>query len=186
MPNWTGLILTQKGRALQAKVEAGATLNFTKMKTGSGVIPAGQQLESLNDLVAPEQNLGIASTTTTEDGYCQISSVISNAGLETGYYAKELGIFATDPNLGEILYAITTDSAADYFPAEGGATVVSQEFSVFVAISNASTVTVQIDSTALATVGYVQTAISTALKNYVKVVDQLGDIDNGIKIELIE
>lgn len=186
MPNWTGLILTQKGRQLQAKVEAGATLNFTKMKTGSGVIPVGQQLENLNDLVTPEQNLGIASTTPTEDGYCQISSVISNTGLELGYYVKELGIFANDPDLGEILYAVTADSAPDYLPAEGGATVVSQEFAVFIAISNAASVTVVIDSASLATVGYVQNAISTGLKNYVKVVDQLGDIDNGIKIELLE
>ena len=39
MPNWSGLILTQQGRQLQAKVEAGTKLVITKLKLGSGVLP---------------------------------------------------------------------------------------------------------------------------------------------------
>ena len=54
MANWNGWILTKKGRALQAKVETGIELNITKMKLGSGVLPEGQNLEELTDLVKPE------------------------------------------------------------------------------------------------------------------------------------
>lgn len=60
------MILTNKGRVLQAKVEAGETLSLTKLKLGSGIIGEGQSLEALTDLVSPEQNLGIAEKTALE------------------------------------------------------------------------------------------------------------------------
>lgn len=166
MPNWNGLIITKKGRDLQAKVEAGKTaLNLTKMKIGSGTLPTGQQLENLTDLVEPKQNIGIALKEVMEDGLCRISATITNSELDTGYYVKELGVFAQDPDNGEILYAITADTAPDYLPAKGGATVVSQEFAVYIAIGNASEITAKIDPTALATMGYVQSSIDTHNKD---------------------
>ena len=56
MSNWSGFVLTKKGQQLLAKVEAGETLlNITKMKTGDGVLPVGQALEDLTDLVSPKQ-----------------------------------------------------------------------------------------------------------------------------------
>ena len=166
MPNWNGLIITKKGRDLQAKVEAGKTaLNLTKMKIGSGTLPTGQQLENLTDLVEPKQNIGIALKEVTENGLCRISATITNSELNIGYYVKELGVFAQDPDNGEILYAITADTAPDYLPAKGGATVVSQEFAVYIAIGNATDITAKIDPTALATMGYVQSNIDTHNKD---------------------
>ena len=74
---------------------------------------------------------------------------------------RELGVFANDPDDGEILYAVTSDSAPDYLPPEGGSTAVSQEFAVYISASNASDVKVSIDPGALATMGYVQLSINT-------------------------
>ena len=161
MPNWNGLIITKKGRDLQAKVEAGKTaLNLTKIKIGAGTVPPNKQLEDLTDLVAPKQNVGIALKEVLADGQCRISATITNNGVNQGFYVKELGVFAQDPNVGEILYAVTNDSAPDYLPAQGGATVVSQEFAIHIAIGNASNITVKIDPTSLATMGYVKSSIS--------------------------
>lgn len=159
MPNWSGLILTQQGRQLQAKVEAGTKLVITKLKLGSGVLPEGKQMEELRDLVTPKQNVGIATIEVQNDGTCKLSATISNTGLAAGYYVRELGVFATDPDKGEILYLVANDSAPDYLLAEGGATVVSQEFAVYVSASNTDNVVAQIDAGALATMGYVQLSI---------------------------
>ena len=159
MPNWSGLILTQQGRQLQAKVEAGTKLVITKLKLGSGVLPEGKQMEELRDLVTPKQNVGIATIEAQNDGTCKLSATISNIGLQAGYYVRELGVFATDPDKGEILYLVAHDSAPDYLPAEGGATVVSQEFAVYVSASNTDNVVAQIDAGALATMGYVQLSV---------------------------
>ena len=64
-------------------------------------------------------------------------------------------MFAQDLDDGEILYAITTDSAPDYLPPEGGSTVISQEFSVYITISNVDNIKAKIDPGALATMKYV-------------------------------
>ena len=164
MPNWSGLILTKQGRELQAKVEAGTQLALTKFKLGSGVLPSGKQLEELTDLVAPEQNVGIATIEALDDGTCRVSATISNVGLEVGYNVRELGVYATDPDKGEILYLVATDSAPDYLPAAGGATAVSQEFAVYVSANNTENVVAKIDAGALATMGYVQLLFDKQLK----------------------
>jgi hypothetical protein len=39
---------------LQAKVQVGATLTFTKIKVGDGLLETGATLESLVDLKAPK------------------------------------------------------------------------------------------------------------------------------------
>lgn len=158
MANWNGLVMTDKGIALQSKVQAGEVLNITKMKLGSGTLPAETDIRKLTDLIKPEQNLGIGGREPNGD-YCKISATISNVGLEAGYYVRELGVFAQDPDDGEILYAYTTDGAPDYLPAEGGSTVISQEFSVNIAVSDTDKINVEIDPGALATMGYVQLQI---------------------------
>lgn len=158
MANWNGLQLTNKGIALQAKVQAGTQLHITKLKLGSGVVPSGTDVKTLTDLIAPEQNLGIGGKEAVDD-YCKISSTISNTGLDAGYYVRELGVFAQDPDDGEILYMYTTDGAPDYLPAGGGSTVISQEFSVMIAVDDTDNIVVDIDPAALATMGYVQLQI---------------------------
>lgn len=159
MANWNGLVMTDKGIALQSKVQAGEVLNITKLKLGSGTLPAETDIRKLTDLIKPEQNLGIGGREPNGD-YCKISATISNVGLEAGYYVRELGVFAQDPDDGEILYAYTTDGAPDYLPAEGGSTVISQEFSVNIAVSDTEQINVEIDPGALATMGYVQLQIN--------------------------
>lgn len=182
MPNWSGLVLTKQGRQLQAKVEAGTKLAITKLKLGCGVLPESKQLEELTDLVEPKQNVGIATIEAQENGMCKVSATISNASLPAGYYVRELGVFATDPDKGEILYLVATDSAPDYLPAEGGATVVSQEFAVYVSANNTDNVVAEIDAGALATMGYV----NVMLHQYLQILDQGADISaqSGLILEL--
>ena len=158
MANWNGLQLTNKGIALQAKVQAGEELVITKLKLGSGIVSGGTDIKTLNDLIEPEQNLGIGAKEAVDD-YCKISSTITNTDLEAGYYVRELGVFAQDPDVGEILYMYTTDGAPDYLPAGGGSTAISQEFSVMIAVNDTDNVSVVINDDALATMGYVQLQI---------------------------
>ena len=70
MANWSGIILTDRGRALQAKVETGVSLNITKFKLGDGI--ASGALESLLDLVHPLQTVGIGSVKAL-GGMCEIT-----------------------------------------------------------------------------------------------------------------
>lgn len=161
MANWNGLILTDAGRELQAKVEAGQTLlTFTKMKLGNGVLAEGQSLETLKDLISPKQIIGINTCMPHKNGLCTVNGVIINTGLSIGYELRELGLYALSPDGGnDILYAVTTDNHPDYLHPEGGATIVSEEFNLNIAISNTDKVTAVINLSGLATIGNINTLI---------------------------
>ena len=123
MADWSGAIMTKQGRALEAKVTAGiCKLELTKLKVGDG---EPHEIESMTDLAAPKLDIGISSISPTDAGICDIEGVITNAELEKGFYMRELGIYATDPEEGEILYAVATDSHADYLQAKGSSTTLS-------------------------------------------------------------
>lgn len=181
MANWNGLQLTTKGIALQAKVEAGEPLVITKLKLGSGTLSELTNIKDLTDLIEPKQNLGITSKEFTAE-YCKIKAILSNAQLDVGYYVRELGIFAKDPQDGEILYMYTTDGAPDYLPAKGGSVAISQEFCVNIAISDTDNIKIEVDGNGLVTVGDVKLIV----QEYTKIIEKGEDISSksSIKVEV--
>ena len=149
MADWSGAIMTKQGRALEAKVTAGrCKLELTKLKVGDG---ESLDLERMTDLISPKLDIGISSLLPSDAGICDIEGVITNAELEKGFYMRELGIYATDPEEGEILYAVATDSHADYLQAKGSSTTLSVGLHVQVVITNADSVTAIIDPKGLMT-----------------------------------
>lgn len=151
MPNWANLMLTKKGKALQAKAVAGELLTITKMKLGSGTIPDGVSPEDLNDLIQPKQILGLTAIE-AKGNLAKIQSVITNVDLSEGYYIRECGVFAQDPDEGEIMYAIMTDTSPDFLPPIGGSIVISEEFSINVVTENMANITAIIDHEGIVTV----------------------------------
>lgn len=164
MSNWGKPVLTKQGLKLQAKVDAGNSMQLTKCRLGSGTIGSGQQLEDLTELVAPVQTLPIASVTYSDDSHaCIISAVTDNSTVTTSYYLREFGIYAKDPDDGEILYAVASDSEPDFIPAKGTSTVISQEIGVALTFANASNVTAAVNTSATATISYVNTYVTNAV-----------------------
>lgn len=164
MSNWGKPVLTKQGLKLQAKVDAGNAMQLTKCRLGSGMIGSGQQLEDLTELVAPVQTLPIASVTYSDDSHaCIISAVTDNSTVTTDYYLREFGIYAKDPDDGEILYAVASDSEPDFIPAKGTSTVISQEIGVALTFANAANVTAAVNTSATATISYVNTYVTNAV-----------------------
>lgn len=155
MANWKGAILTTKGKALAAKVEAGSCkLAFTKLKVGDG---QPSSLEGLTDLVSPQQIITISSCTASDTGVCDVEGVLTNSDVTTGYYLRELGLFATDPDAGEILYAVSTDANPDYWQAKDSATALAIVLHMQIAITSADSVTATLDPSGLVSVEDLQT-----------------------------
>ena len=151
MANWTGFSMTNRGAELQAKVNAGSTtLTFTKLELGSG--EAEGSLENLTELAHKEMDMSIKSIS-NEGSIVTLKSTITNEGISQAFYAREMGLYATDPDLGEILYAIQTDPKPDNIPASGSATVVSEDFTAHLIMSNTGSVSAVLDTGALVTLG---------------------------------
>lgn len=149
MAEWSNATMTDVGANLQAKVNAGKTkLTFTKIKVGSGV-------NSTNPLALTDVISSKWETTNfvvkLEGKIVSVDTVITNTGIHEAFRMSEIGLFAQDPDKGEILYAYLTDPEPDRMPAEGGAVVVSQELTIGMVFSNTGNVSLTVNMGALVT-----------------------------------
>ena len=149
MAEWSNAIMTDVGNALQAKVNAGQTkLTFTKIKVGSGVNATNPL--ALTDVISSKwetTNIIVKR----EGKIVSVDTFITNSGIREAFRMSEIGLFAQDPDKGEVLYAYLTDPEPDRMPAEGGSVVVSQELSIGMMFSNTGNVSLTVNMGALVT-----------------------------------
>jgi hypothetical protein len=147
MADFRGTILTARGRNLLAKAQTGATLTFTKIKLGDGFWSSDTDPNLLDDLVSPKMDLPIEDLRIVGDGTVRLRFVLTNTGLSQGFFMREIGIYAQDPDLGEILYAVAyAGDKADFIPADG-VTKVENVVDIYTVIANAQNVTAVISDT---------------------------------------
>lgn len=145
---WNQSKLTTAGKALLAKAQAGQTsIQITKVQTGSGSYSSGENLEGRTALKTPKQTFPIQSKSISDaDNTLILKIAITNKSetetLSTGYDITELGIFAKDPQKGEILYSIATASTSDYMPAYNGVIPSVINLSYYLEVANAASVTI--------------------------------------------
>lgn len=101
-----GYVITEKGLELDAKLRAGSQLKLTRAMVGDGTVPEDTNPRKLTDLVSP-----FAEATSTEPTAVGASNTLvleyrndMNGGLDRNRYINEYGLFAEDPDDGEILY----------------------------------------------------------------------------------
>lgn len=140
------LVLTSAGIALQTKVQGGATLELTNIQMGSGQLN-GQPIGPLTALISSNATVPIQSGQAIGQNTYQVEGFFTNADLSAGFWWREIGIFANDPDNGEILYAYANaGDAGDYIP-----TVTDQRIEKYIyfsmTLANATTVTVTIPQT---------------------------------------
>lgn len=91
---------TQKGLVLAAKVAGGEKLTITKAVAGSGTTAA-----SASALADIKQTLTVG-TARVDGQTATLPVTLAEAGASASYTLKELGVYATDPDEGEILFQV--------------------------------------------------------------------------------
>ena len=149
MAEWSNAIMTDVGADLQAKVNAGKTkLTFTKIKVGSGVNATNPL--ALTDVISSKWET--TNFVVKQEGkIVSVDTFITNTGTHEAFRMSEIGLFAQDPDKGEVLYAYLTDPEPDRMPAEGGSVVVSQELTIGMVFSNTGNVSLTVNMGALVT-----------------------------------
>lgn len=149
MAEWSNATMTDVGADLQAKVNAGKTkLTFTKIKVGSGVNATNPL--ALTDVISSKWET--TNFVVKQEGkIVSVDTFITNNGITEAFRMSEIGLFARDPDKGEILYAYLTDPEPDRMPAEGGSVVVSQELTIGMIFSNTGNVSLTVNMGALVT-----------------------------------
>lgn len=141
MAQYTNLTLTEKGLALQTKAQTGIQLKITKVAIGDGTLDTGNSLVELTGLKRERMSVAIANLS-IENGSAIIKANFSNKDLMESFYLRELGVFANDPDEGEILYAVAkAGDQGDYLPADNGNEVIEQVFTLSLVVGSATDVT---------------------------------------------
>lgn len=147
--SFTAPRFTDEGKALQAKAQAGTALKFTKMQLGDGEL-GSQAIAAMTKLINPLITLDISSIK-AGNNYAAIKSNFSNSGLSTGFYWREIGVFAADPEKpndrnSDILYCYANaGSLAEYIPA-AGSEIIEKVISVPCIIGDAENVSASVKS----------------------------------------
>lgn len=160
MGNFKSAVITKKGQNLLAKVISGNTVfNFTKIAITDNDNSA-EDLASLAEIGTIRQHTPISAIVKQNNSNVKISAAFYNRTLTQGYYVKTIGLYATDPDEGEILYSVSVAdesmATADWMPPFNGIGVSSLEVNLVTAVSNSDSVNVDVDPSALATVTQVR------------------------------
>lgn len=147
-----GTVITNKGLQLIAKlVASGTALSFTRAAVGIGSVPSGYDPTNMTGLNKYKMNGAIASCGSSGDT-ASIVFQISSIGVSTGFTITEAGLFATDPDEGEILYCyLDMSSDPQYIYAEGSAISKFVEMTLTVVIGSVQSVTAYINPGSLLT-----------------------------------
>ena len=146
MAEFSGFVLTNKGRELLAKAVAGETLTFTKISFGDGLYEGDKK--EIQELAGLRNVFFINQIKKTGVGQVSLRAVITNRAVETGYHIKEIGIYAVCGNEEEVLYAYNTAVEADYLPPFNGNNLIELEYQNYIVIDQAEKVTAIIDPSA--------------------------------------
>ncbi|WP_265575247.1 phage tail protein [Clostridium botulinum] len=144
MALFKNMAITNQGMALYAKAQAGQEIHFTKMQVGSGQIET-QNPVTLLTLLNPKLDVPITSITANpEMKSATIIGNITNKDVKEAIYICELGLFAKDPDEGEILYGyVSAGQYGDYYAPEAQGPY-SWQYEINAAIGNAANVTAEV------------------------------------------
>lgn len=143
MAKFNGFILTEKGRELLAKGLAGETITFTRMAIGDGTSLTSERERT--ELVNQITTLPILNINVKRNGTCEINALLTNKSVTTGFYIKELGIFAHGNDNVEILYAYNISTSPDFVPPFSANNVVEIEYVDTIIVDQVANVTAVID-----------------------------------------
>lgn len=146
-------VVTDRGRALMTKLLAGKITQFTKIAVSETKYNDNQLagLTALSNIKA-ESPVSVSATNATN---ILATGGVNNVGLKVGYYVNTVGLYANDPDLGEILYSVVSavDGKNSYIPPDTGVSQSGVTFKIQTEIAKADNVNMSVDPANVATQG---------------------------------
>lgn len=145
MAKYPDLVTTKKGLDLNSAANAAQkAVIFTKVIVGDGDVPSDTSIGDLTAVVSPKMTLEITNKENLGNGHFTIRATLGNEELESGFYAKEIGVYAKLDGDVEVLYAYTNGgNYVDYIP-DRSSPIDAQVFNIDVIIGNLQQATIVI------------------------------------------
>lgn len=138
-------VLTTKGEQLFARCLSGEVgITFTKMIIGDGSVNPNL-IKGLNAVVSPKATLDIERVTKNADNSVVIKSVFSNQNLDSGFYYREKGIYATDGTT-EILFMYGNKGSLAEWITPSTSSLIEKTLSSVIAFSESDQVNITLQS----------------------------------------
>lgn len=149
MATWDNVVYTTLGLNLMAKLQTGATLEITRTVGGDGYTSANA-LTALTEVTA-RQTLTLSNAVYKGSGQALLPVTLYNRGLTAGYPLRQIGVYATDPDDGEMLMLVAQSEQPDTIPSAEDSPDFVVNFSFHVALGNAGRINVSYSLTDMAT-----------------------------------
>ncbi len=157
-------VVTNQGRELMAKLlSKKATTEFTQVAISSTEYQDSQleELTVLSNIKQTSKAQAYSNNKTTVSA----TAAINNEGLAEGYYINTVGLYATDPDKGEILYSVSTAKVNGYMPPDIGVSKSGFSFTIYTEVGNAEQVDVTVDPSGYANKSDIQILSERITKN---------------------
>lgn len=167
MASYRDAVLCTKGAELLERAVAGdVKIEFISVKTSSTSYEEAQ-LKDLTDIGEIKQSSGISASTKDSLNTISLYASFSNAHLAEGYYARNFGIYAKDPDGDgeqEILYAVVSadesSNSATFIPAYSNKGTSGIDFTCEIVVANSEEVIVKLDENAGVPLGVFNSFVS--------------------------
>lgn len=167
---WRNAVITDNGLNLLAKLTQGSSLTITRAVSGKGFV-SPDLLGKQTDVSEPAQELKFLSAYYPKVGECALPVLLSNEGLAEGYKTTQIGVFANDPDNGEILYLILQTVSADIgtiIPSAEEMPGYTAEWKLFFQYGQADNVVVTTDPANMVSRAEMEEYTRIAIENYVE------------------
>ncbi|HHX0195787.1 TPA: pyocin knob domain-containing protein [Enterococcus faecalis] len=140
-----------------------ATTEFTQVAISSTEYQDSQleELTVLSNIKQTSKAQAYSNNKTTVSA----TAAINNEGLTEGYYINTVGLYATDPDKGEILYSVSTAKVNGYMPPDIGVSKSGFSFTIYTEVGNAEQVDVTVDPSGYANKSDIQILLERITKN---------------------
>jgi hypothetical protein len=148
---YSDAVITKKGTELLARLQAlGTQMSLSYIALGAGTDRLTDESVKLSD----QRQTFIFDSVQQSGDKVTLQAAPNNVGLAEGYTIREMGIYATDPDGGSVLYAVinTESDAQDYdtmpsYASDGDYKEII--FTISILVANAASVKIEVSSEAL-------------------------------------
>lgn len=168
MANFDRSGMTQAGINLMGKAVGGATIQLTRLVLGDGTM-TGEILD-LQGVVSPKQNVDVTRIE-RNDNQCTVGGELLTSSVKQGFFWRECGLYAMDPEQGEILYNYAYSTKPDYIAAADSGIMEEILVSMVATVGSNTNVDVTIDTS----------MVMTTKKEFIPLKNKVDDLCISVK-----
>lgn len=149
MADFTNAVMTELGKELELKTHTGQPIQLTKMVFSDSIFEKSE-LEKVTALNV-RQEATITNIEILNSDILRVESRVSNETLNEGYYIRSVGLYAADPNNGEILIAVSLEISGNCYMDSFNGGISGAFMQMYVKVSDAEKISVVVNPSGTAT-----------------------------------